>query len=151
MVSPSGMWRSASNDRSLGATSFVVVGNPAGRRIALFQEALARLGLPPAQVVSYPDLLEGRAELPEVVRPGTIVRIESPDKDFEAERAILAAGADVADEDGFERISRQSAEQLSFERGRTVVTQSVTRAGARSVQSVPTIRWQPCFTTLIVE
>ena len=56
--------------------------------------------------------------LPEVVRPGTVVRIESPDKDFEAERAILAAGADVADEDGFERITRQAAEQLSFERGR---------------------------------
>jgi hypothetical protein len=111
------MWRSASS----GA---VVIGHPEGRRIALFQQARANLNLPPAQVVSYPDLLAGRTALGEHVRAGTVVRIESPDKDFETERALIAVGADVADEDaadaggGYERISRRAAEQLAFERGR---------------------------------
>jgi hypothetical protein len=115
------MWRSASSNA-------VVIGYPRSRRVALFQQARANLNLPPAQVVSYPDLLAGRAALGEFVSAGTVVRIESPDKDFETERALLAAGADAADEDdedheggaghAYERVSRRAAEQLTFERGR---------------------------------
>jgi hypothetical protein len=111
------MWRSASSNA-------VVIGYPGSRRVALLQQARANLNLPPARVVPYLDLLTGRSALGEHVRAGTAVRIESPDKDFETERALIAAGADVADEDavdaggGYERISRRAAEQLTFERGR---------------------------------
>src|SRR5687767_927806 len=84
----------------------VVVGNPGSNRVGYFQAALARLGLPAATVVSYLDLLTGRDSLERELRPGTVVRLESPGRDFEVEKALLAAGAEVADADGPTRISR---------------------------------------------
>lgn len=110
------MWRSASSDEWRGPDHFLVIGNPGSRRTALFQAALAELRLPQAQVISYLDLLSGCEALPRAVRDGTIVRIESPGKDFEVERALIAEGAD--DDEGFDRISRRAAQSLSFERGR---------------------------------
>jgi len=99
--------------------AFVVVGNPDGRRVTLFQEALARLDLPAARVVPYVDLLSGQVSLPDVVPPGAVVRIESPGKDFEVERLLLAAGADAAKEEGaFAYIPRDVVEQLPFDKGR---------------------------------
>jgi hypothetical protein len=113
------MWLSASSDGWRGPDRFVVIGNPGGRRVELFQAALNDLRLPAARVVSYVDLLSGKVALPRLVREGTVVRIESPGKDFEVERALIAAGADAADGDeGFDRVSRQAAQNLSFERGR---------------------------------
>lgn len=113
------MWLSASSDGRRGPDRFVVIGNPGGRRVELFQAALNELRLPAARVVSYLDLLSGKETLPRLVRKGTVVRIESPGKDFEVERALIAAGADAADGDeGFDRVSRQAARNLSFERGR---------------------------------
>src|SRR4051794_7868951 len=84
----------------------VVVGNPEGRRTALLQEALARLDAPAAAVVSYAGLIDGRESLADVLADGAILRIDSPDRDFEAERALIALGADVEDEVGPERIDR---------------------------------------------
>lgn len=60
-----------------------VVGIPAGRRVALFQDALRAAGLPAARVVSWLDVLGGRAGF----RPGELVRIDSPGEDAEVERA----------------------------------------------------------------
>jgi hypothetical protein len=97
---------------------FVVIANPAGKRVALFQQALFGLGLPPARVVPWIDLLGGRARLEDVVRPGGVVRIESPGQDFAVEKALLAAGADVPDEPGPTRLSRAAIERLTFDRGR---------------------------------
>jgi hypothetical protein len=111
------MWRSASSDERLD--HFVVIGNPGSRRIELFQAALNEMRLPAAQVVSYLDLLSGKEALPRSVRDGTVVRIESPGKDFEVERALIAAGADAADDDErFDRLSRRAAQDMSFEQGR---------------------------------
>jgi len=75
---------------------FVVIGNPENRRIQLFQMALARLGLGPADVVSYVDLLAERVLLRNVIEPHAIVRLESPGENFEVEKQLLAAGADSA-------------------------------------------------------
>src|SRR3954468_855822 len=71
--------------------AFVVAGNPGCRRVALFQEALARRRLPAATLVPYIDLIAGRATLEQVVWPGTVVRLESPGRDFEVEKALLAS------------------------------------------------------------
>jgi hypothetical protein len=101
-----------------GRPGFVAVGNPACRRIALFQEALARCRLPAATLVPYADLIAGRATLEQVVRPGTVVRLESPGRDFAVEKALLVAGADEADADGPTRISLTAAERLAFDKGR---------------------------------
>ena len=107
-----GMWRSASSDER--RDHFVVIGNPGGRRVELFQAALNQLRLPAAQVVSYLDLLSGKQALPRSVRDGTVVRIESPGKDFDVERALIAAGADAAnDDERFDRVSRRAVQDLS--------------------------------------
>ncbi len=99
-------------------TAFVVVGNPGCRRVALFQEALTHCRLRPAMLVSYADLIAGRITLEQAVRSGMVVRLESPGRDFEVEKALLAVGADEADAVGPARISRHAATQLSFDRGR---------------------------------
>ncbi len=97
---------------------FVVVGNPDSNRMAFFGEALARLGLPPATLVSWAELLAGRACLPDVVTPGAIVRLESPGKDFSVERTLLEWGADIpAEEGGFARLSRRECAALMFDKG----------------------------------
>ncbi len=98
---------------------FVVIGNPESVRVALFQAALDRLGEPPAVVVAWIDLLAGRTHLASVVRPGAVVRVESPGRDFEVERALLAAGAETPDkEEDWDSLSPHDVEALIFEKGR---------------------------------
>src|SRR5262249_1166864 len=111
------MWRSASSDER--RDHFVVIGNPGGRRVELFQAALNQLRLPAAECVSCLYCISDREVLRGSVREGTVVRVESPGKDFEVEGALIAAGADAADDDErFDRISRRAAQDLNFERGR---------------------------------
>ena len=109
------MWPSASD-----APQFVVVGNRGSRRVELFQAALAGLGLAPARLVAYADLLCERAHLASAVPPGAVVRIESPGKDFAVEQALLALGADAPEEEGgcYERIERGALDELAFDKGR---------------------------------
>ncbi len=97
---------------------FVVVGNPGCRRVSLFQEALVRCQLPTAKLVHYADLLENKISLEQVVGPGTIVRLESPGRDFEVEKRLLAAGAEEPDAAGPTRINREAASELAFDKGR---------------------------------
>jgi hypothetical protein len=91
---------------------------PDSRRTHLFQEALARLGQRPARVVSFIDLLAGREVLTDLVEPGTVVRVDSPGKDFETERALLRAGVDVEEGGDYARFSRDEVERLEFDRGK---------------------------------
>jgi hypothetical protein len=115
----------------------VVVGNPGSKRVDLFQAALAHLGLSPARLISYGDLLAGRAALPAVVQPGAVVRIESPGKDFPVERALLAIGAEVEDAEGsFEGITRREAEDLPFERGRIICPRQWYRGFCRALAAI---------------
>jgi hypothetical protein len=71
----------------------VVVGHPGDRRVAFVQAALARLGQAPAEVIAYRDLLDGRDSLTAALRPGCLVRLESPGRDFEVEKRLIALGA----------------------------------------------------------
>ncbi|MFB7511834.1 MULTISPECIES: STM4014 family protein [unclassified Streptomyces] len=66
------------------APRLVVVGDPAGRRVAFFQDALRSAGLPAARVVSWPEVLCGRARF----AGGEAVRLDSPGEDPEAERLL---------------------------------------------------------------
>src|SRR5262245_12151275 len=114
-----GMWRSVNSLERRRPDHFVVIGNPGGRGVELFQAALADLGLPAAQVISYLDLISGEDAAPRSVRDGTVVRIESPGRDFNVERELIAAGADFADGDKrYDYISTRAARNLMFERGR---------------------------------
>ncbi|MEK9521715.1 STM4014 family protein [Streptomyces venezuelae] len=62
----------------------VVVGVPAGRRVALLQGALRSAGLSEARVVSWPEVLRGTARFAE----GETVRLDSPGEDPEADRLL---------------------------------------------------------------
>ncbi|KAB8143730.1 hypothetical protein F8S13_07415 [Chloroflexia bacterium SDU3-3] len=96
----------------------VVVGNPGSRRVELLQAALAGLGMPPAALVSYADLLQGRAELAQHMCAGDLLRIESPGKDDEVERLLLAAGARAAAEEGaFAHMDARQLAALAHEKG----------------------------------
>jgi glutathione synthase/RimK-type ligase-like ATP-grasp enzyme len=95
-----------------------IVGHSSSGRVSSFNAALGRSGQPPAAVVSYLDLIEGRATLERALPGGGLVRIESPGQDFAVEKALLALGADVEDGDGPARISRAGATRLPFDRGR---------------------------------
>ncbi len=107
------MWRSASN-----TPPFVLIGNPGGRRVELFQAALAGLGLPPARLLPYADLRAGRVDPAEAVPAGAVLRIESPDRDFAVERALIAAGAAAAAAEGGDWLDPAAAADLEFDKGR---------------------------------
>jgi glutathione synthase/RimK-type ligase-like ATP-grasp enzyme len=98
--------------------NFVVVANPENRRVGFLQQALERCGLPPAIVVTYADLIAGRETLERFDAPDTIIRFDSPEKNFEVDKAIIAAGADVPDTGNHQRISAASAAKLEFDKGR---------------------------------
>ena len=100
---------------------FFVIGNPDCRRVERFQQALTGLELPPANVIAWTDFLAGRVALSEILPAGAILRIESPGTLFETERMLLARGAELPDEEAeYERISRQEAQRMAFDKGRIV-------------------------------
>lgn len=72
---------------------FVLIAGANDRRVALFQAALARCGLPAAEAVSYADVFAGGDTLATRLHGVDVVRIESPGKDAEANRLLMAHGA----------------------------------------------------------
>lgn len=108
----------SANNANSQAEAYFIIGIPESRRVTLFQAALARLGRPPAQVLSYLDLLNDRIDLSLIVREGAILRIESPGKDFDVERALLARGASIEDDPNYDRLSSAAVAGLAFDRGR---------------------------------
>ncbi|MBY0228577.1 MAG: hypothetical protein K2W96_04785, partial [Gemmataceae bacterium] len=90
-----------------------IVGNPGCPRVAGFQAALTRSGRPPAALVPWLDVIAGRAS-PD---PSALVRLESPGREWDVEKALIAEGADAA-EDGSSRIARSDALALEFDKGR---------------------------------
>lgn len=72
--------------------NLVVVANPAGRRVALFQAAAARAGLSAPPVYAWRDVLRsGR-----VPGPGTTVRVDSPGEDAEVAALLRELGGERA-------------------------------------------------------
>ena len=71
----------------------VLIGNPRSRRTELLKRALARW--PHVELVPVPwlDLLADRADLRCIVHAGNVLRIDSPGKDFEIQKALLRVGA----------------------------------------------------------
>ncbi len=96
------------------------MGVPGGKRLTHLQRALAEAGQPPAEVVAWLDLLQGRASLEEALGPDAALRLESPGEQPEVERELIALGANVADADDplATRIDAASACGLPDDRGR---------------------------------
>jgi len=104
--------------------TLTIIANPENRRVGLLQQALANLNLPPAIVISYADLITGKQNL-EQLKPNNIIRFDSPEKNFEVDKAIIAAGEELEGEEWEEggenthqRISSNEVEKLEFDKGR---------------------------------
>jgi hypothetical protein len=129
------------------APPFVLVGHPENRRTALFGQALARLGLPAATVLAYDDLLAGRADLAAALRPGSVLRLDSPGENFGVEKALLAAGAAEAEAEGAPFLPPDRLAGLSLDRGLLLHPRqwylgfrATLRAWGRQVAPVPGVR-----------
>lgn len=78
---------------------FLLIGNPDNRRTQGLQEARHRLGLKPAVVLPYAQLLQnwrhGRtiADTVDANLPVPLIRIDAPGEDWEVERELLFLGA----------------------------------------------------------
>jgi hypothetical protein len=96
---------------------FLIIGNPGCPRVAGFQSALASQGLPPAEVVHHADLLRHQVHLASRVKPGTVVRLESPGRDFEVEKLLLCAGYEPARAQGAPALSPQAIASLRLDPG----------------------------------
>jgi hypothetical protein len=125
----------------------LIVGNPQNRRIALFQQALRDTGWPAAAVVQYIDLLDGRTTLASRLTPGTLVRIESPERDFAVEKALLRHGLADAEAEGAPVLSRRRIEDAAFDRGLILYPRQnylgfrrLLRTLAGDIASIPDVR-----------
>ena len=96
----------------------LLVGNPENRRLAMFQNALTMLGLPPATVVSYLDLLQRQTNLCAYVTPGMVARLESPGENFEVERELLRLGFADAEAEGCARVDPATLDTMLYDHGR---------------------------------
>lgn len=96
--------------------NFVVVANPENRRVDFLQKALESCNLPPAILITYADLIAEKDNLDRFISPNYIIRFDSPERNFEIEKAILALGANIPGK--HKKISAKDAVNLEFEKGR---------------------------------
>jgi len=100
---------------------FLLIGNPANRRVTMFQAALAAQGLPPAHVVGWADLIAPGAPaavLGELPASATFVRIDSTGEDDEVERALLRRGEPAARAEGYAAVGARPLATIPRELGR---------------------------------
>ncbi len=101
---------------------FVLIGNARSRGVEEWQSALQRLHQSSAILVQYADLLTGRVVLSDVVQSGDMVRLESPGRDWNVEKLLLQAGADLAEVESSAKnivfLPARAIAELAFEKGR---------------------------------
>ncbi|MEH1933787.1 MAG: STM4014 family protein [Nostoc sp.] len=98
--------------------NFILIANPENRRVGFLQQALAHFNLPPATVVDYADLIAGKQTLEQFNTPNTIIRFDSPEKNFDVDKAIIAEGSrEIFSTSNHQRISAEAAIKLEFDKG----------------------------------
>ncbi|MEO8553929.1 MAG: STM4014 family protein, partial [Kofleriaceae bacterium] len=97
----------------------IVVGNPANRRVTLFQDARVAQGLAPARIVPWRELCEPGAPARLLSREG-LIRIDSSGEDDDVERAFLRRGEAAARAEGVPVISAIELAALPYQLGRIV-------------------------------
>lgn len=99
--------------------TFILLGNPENRRVHFFQNALARFDQPPAAIISWLALLRNQVHLEAILRPGVVLRIDSPGENFEVEKLLLEIGENEPDDrETLSRISQKKIRRLIYEKGR---------------------------------
>jgi len=127
-----------------------MLANPGGdKRIPLFQAMLAHIGLPPAEILPWGDVLSGKIQLEKALRPGDIFRIDSPGRHFEVERALLMRGTEIPETEnnmGYARLSPAEVRALSFDKGLILPNRqwylgfkSALQDIQRAIQSIPNL------------
>jgi len=112
------LWRSGSSrSLSVDPIKHILIANPKNRRVRHFQEALARLGMSPATVIAYSDLID-RPEILRTVGRDAVVRIDSPGENEGVERKLIALGSEAARSEGCQWIDSAAAIELPEDRGR---------------------------------
>ncbi|MEH2136356.1 STM4014 family protein [Nostoc sp.] len=98
--------------------NFILIANPENRRVGFLQEALVHFKLPPVTVVDYADLIAGKQTLEQFNTPNTIIRFDSPEKNFDVDKAIIAEGSrEIFSTSNHQRISAEAATKLEFDKG----------------------------------
>ena len=97
----------------------ILVGNPANRRVSMFQAALAAQGHAPARVVAWIDLAEPGAPA-RLLRGDSLIRIDSMGEDDAVERALLRRGEAAARAEGVPAISAAELAAMPYELGRII-------------------------------
>ena len=100
------------------APPFLLIGNAENRRVTLFQEALARQGLPPAHVVPWVEFLSNPARLADLPDTEALVRIDSAGESWEVEKALLARGYPDARERDCTHLTPAEVAALENDHGR---------------------------------
>ncbi|MEH2219719.1 MAG: hypothetical protein V7K72_21865 [Nostoc sp.] len=94
--------------------NFILIANPENRRVGFFQQAIAHFNLPPATVVDYADLIAGKQTLEQFNIPNTIIRFDSPEKNFDVDKAIIAEGSrEIFSTSSHQHISAEAATKLA--------------------------------------
>jgi len=102
-------------------SNFVVIGNPANRRVTMFQAALAAQNLSPATVIAWRDLVVAGAPervLGALPESPAIVRIDSAGEDEDLERALIRRGEAAARAEGYAAIDARGLDAVPRELGR---------------------------------
>ncbi|MBZ9750186.1 STM4014 family protein [Deinococcus sp. HMF7604] len=73
----------------------LLIAPPESRRVRAFQASLAEQGRPPARVVAPLDVLRGAVDLASLVRPGSVVRLDSTGEEIATEEALIRLGGGV--------------------------------------------------------
>ncbi|TDD65311.1 hypothetical protein E1298_41480, partial [Actinomadura rubrisoli] len=109
--------------------TFVVIGTPGDRRPALLAAACRSSGLPEPRLVPWTDVLRG-AEIP--LRPGDLLRIDSPGEDPEADALLRGPGHPA-------RVGGGATWYRTFTAALKRIDASASRAGARLLGDVEEI------------
>jgi hypothetical protein len=111
---------------------------------------MTRRGLPRAEVITYERLLEDPEELSGIARRDWVIRLESPGQNFEVEKRLIAAGADVPDSEcpNAAFIEPHAALRLPFDKGQIYYPRQWYRGFRALLERIqnslgprPAIRW----------
>jgi hypothetical protein len=104
--------------RALLERPFVILGARDDPRVDGFQKALVQAGLAAARLIDYREVCARPAEFARQLPPGALLRIESPGRDFDVTRALLAAGVSPCRAEGEPHIAPDGLAALPLEKGR---------------------------------
>jgi hypothetical protein len=126
---------------------WLLLGNPENRRVTMFQEALARQGEPPAQVLAYVDVARDPRVLESVPDEELVFRLESPGESFDLDRELLRLGHDDAVALGAQTISPARIPRLREDLGRILAPRQVHAGYLRLLDQVTRVlekrpRWR---------